>query len=365
LLEAVSRVADGERLSPIDESVLIAELEAHECWQALFRYLDQQIAKSSNGLEDLYLQSIRIRLRYFGDLIKAQALLSDLIRRCGVGFKHLREKVFSDEVIQAAGPECEAALLEAAAAAFEDKEEKIAALERLAAVFEKRLFNEQKLLRVFERLTQLDPDNLRALRYFKMLFSQSNEWQQVARILRRMIDVVSGKHERFRLAHDLACALVYHLNQPRDALAILERYCRESPLDVSQVEFDAAYKIGDLQRCIGVLAHAQNIVRDESGRAVIQLRMAELHRRAGDMKAMERCLEESINSWPVFLDPFEPLIQLHLAAGRWDKVVQALTAMAARVQDKELVAQIKETVRRLETGLRDGGNARQNSRHGG
>ena len=365
MLEAVSRISAGERFSPEDEAAVIAELEAHECWQPLLRYIDQQIAKSGPALEDYYLQSLRIRLRYFGDLVKSQALVADLIRRCGMNFKHLRERVLSDEVIHEAGPECEAALVEAAAAAFDKPAEKIAALERLAAIFEKRLFNEQKLSQVFERLTNLDPDNLRALRYFKMLFSQNNEWQQVARVLRRMIDIVPGKHESFRLAHDLAYALVYHLNQPRDGLAILDRYCRESPLDVSQIAFDAAYRIGDLQRCLDVLNQAQSAVRDESGRAVIQLRMAELHRRAGDLKSMERCLEESINSWPVFLDPFEPLIQLHLAAGRWDKVVRALTTLAARVQDKELVSQIRETIRRVETGLRESQSSRTGSRQGG
>jgi tetratricopeptide (TPR) repeat protein len=349
----VSRISAGGKLSPSEEAAVLAELEANECWQPLLRHLDGRIARGGDGLDQSYILAIRIRLQYFKDTTAAQALASDLIRRCGLTFRQFRERLLSDDVIQSAGPEVEASLIEAAVGAFDLVGEKVAALERLATVFEKRLFHDQNLFLVFERLTQLDPDNLKALRYFKMVFSQNNEWQQVARILRRMIEVVPGRHEKYRLAHDLACALVYHLNQPRDALVILERYCRESPLDVSQVEYDAAFRTGDLKRCIQVLHTAQRSVRDDAGRAVIQLRMAELHRRTGDFQSMERCLEESIEAWPVFLDPFEPLIQLHLNSGRWDKVIQLLNNLAQRVQDKELVAQIRETVRRVESGLND------------
>lgn len=351
MLEALARISSGQRLSSRDEQIVLEELESNECWQPLFRYLDRAIAAGGQNLLSHYCRLIRLRLNYFNDVPASQALTADLIRRCQIDFSTLNDVLLNDHAIPDMEAEHEAALLDAASEAFSSTSERVRALERLAAVYEKRLFNEDRLQQVFERLIQVDPDNIKALRYFKLAFSQTHDWEQVARVLKRLIDVVQTRQEKFRLAHDLAYNLVYHLDKPRDAILVLDRHCRESPLDVSQIEYDAAHRMGDADRCIQVLQSALRSVRDDAGKAIIQFRMADLFRKSGKISESEKILHESLATWQVFLDPFEPLIQMQIASNRWDQVATTLQALSLRVQDKELADQIQQAILRIEAGL--------------
>lgn len=350
MLEALERLSSGQKISAADEQEVLGQLESFECWQPLFRYLDQVIASGGASLADGYARSIRIRLRYFDDIVTAQALAADLVRRCQLDFIAFRDLVLNEQVIPGLTASHEAALLEAVCDAFSAQGDRVQSMERLTSVYEKRLFNEVKLHQVFERLIKLDADNVKALRYFKVAFSQNGDWEQVARVLRRLINVAKSSREKYRLAHDLAYNLVYHMDQPRDALLVLDRYCRESPLDVSQIEFDAAYRTGDLDQCIRVLRSALSHVRDDAGRAIIYFRMAGLSRQAGHNRECEKQLRESIATWPVFLDPFESLIQLFLDERRWQDVASTLNELASRIQDPELAAQIRHAAARIQSG---------------
>ncbi|NDE14939.1 hypothetical protein EBZ80_08430 [bacterium] len=355
MLEALDRISSGQKLSQQDEQEALDELEAFECWKPIFRYLDQVIASGTpSSLAPAYARLIRIRLQYFDDVSTAQALAADLVRRCRLDFAGFRDKVLTDPVIpgMAAGPE--AAVLDAVIDAFGSVSDRVQCLDRLVSVYEKKLFNEVRLHQVFEKLIQIDPDNVKALRYFKIAFSQNGDWEQVSRVLKRLLNVARSAQEKYRLAQDLAYNLVYHQDQPRDALVVLDRYCRESPLDVSQIEFDAAHRTGDRDRCINVLKAALSHVRDDAGRAIIHFRMAGLLRQLGQSRECERHLRESIATWPVFLDPFETLIQLFLEEQRWEDVGNTLNELANRIQDQELVAQVRQAAVRVQSAIAGG-----------
>jgi len=111
--------------------------------------------------------------------------------------------------------------------------------------------------------------------------------------------------------------------------------------------------MGDTDRCIQVLQSALRSVRDDAGKAIIQFRMADLFRKSGKIRESEKILQESLATWQVFLDPFEPLIQMQIASNSWDQVAATLQALSLRVQDKELADQIQQAVRRIEAGLAD------------
>ena len=354
MLEALERISSGQKLPLPAERDALDELEAFECWKPIFRYLDQVIASGGPSLALAYARSIRMRLQYFDDVTTAQALAADLVRRCRLDFSGFREAVLSENVIPGMAARPEAAILDAVSDAFSSVSDRVLCLDRLVSVYEKKLFNETRLHQVFEKLIHIDPDNVKALRYFKVVFSQNGDWEQVSRVLKRLINVAKSPQEKYRLAQDLAYNLVYHQDQPRDALVVLDRYCRESPLDVSQIEFDAAQRTGDVDRCINVLKAALSHVRDDAGRAIIQFRMAGLLRQVGQSKESERHLRESIATWPVFLDPFEPLIQLFLEEQRWAEVGATLSELANRIEDPELVAQIRHAVARVQAGAPGG-----------
>lgn len=351
MLEALARISSGQKLSPEDEHDALDQLERHECWAPLFRYLDKTLASGGPSLVAAYGRSIRLRLKYFDEVPTAQALASDLVRRCKLDFPAFRDIVLNETVIPGMSAPKEAALLEAVGEAFSKVEDKVNALERLASVYEKRLFNDVRLHEVFERLLKLDPDNVKGLRYFKVAFSQNGDWEQVSRVLKRLISVVQAPQEKYRLAQDLAYNLVYHQDQPRDALLVLDRHCRQSPLDVSQIEFDAAFRLGDIGHCVKVLEGALAGVADDAGRSIIQFRMGDLLRKSGKPRDSEKYLRQSIATWRVFLDPFELLAGILIEERRWDELAVLLGELAGRIQDSELASQVKHAANRLQTGL--------------
>lgn len=347
MLDVVSRLQSGQRLDFQQESLLLDELESCECWKPLFRYLERFLRVPHSETISLFTRLIRVKLFYFNDISTAEALVGDLVRQNKMNFDEFREQVLTTKVVSEQVPQQEVALLEAAAAAFSKDTDRVKALERVAMIYEKRLFNDIRLQDVFERILKLDHKNVRALRYFKLAFTQNGDWEEVVKILKKLIQISVSEQEKFRLAHDLAHSLVYNLNQPRDALLVIDKYCKGSPLDISQVEYDSAFRLGDLDRCIRVLSHLDNSVRDDAGRAVINFRLALLYRSAGMLKDCENRLRQSCQYWPVFLDPFEHLIELYLEAKKWPQVVTILKELSGRIKDPELIEQINQTVNRI------------------
>src|SRR5690606_33746452 len=124
------------------------------------------------------------------------------------------------------------------------KEDQILCLERLCLLLEKKIFNESQLTSTYEKLLEIDPLNLKALRYFKLILVQDNEWADVASILQKLLKAVRHPEEVFRVAQELATVYLYHLDKPNEAIETIQKYCHKSPLDSSTILFDAYQRIG-------------------------------------------------------------------------------------------------------------------------
>lgn len=347
MIDAVVRLDSNNRLSSVEEAQLLDELESQECWRPIFRYLERILRAQQVDVLDSYSRFIRIKLRYFHDISTASVLVGDMIRQTKMSFAEFREQILSDQIIPENNPQFEIALLEVAAAVFYQETDRIQALERIAMIFEKRLFNDAKLHDVFERILKLDANNVRALRHFKLAFSQNGDWGEVVVILKKLIQITKSQQERFRLAHDLAHCLVYNMKQPRDALLVIDKYCKGTPLDISQVEYDAASRVGDTTRCIRVLDQLHQSIRDDAGRAVINFRLAGIYRANGRLDECESRLRLCLQYWPVFLDPIEHLIEIYLEKKRWLEVRELLRDLTSKIADKELAGQVHHAIRRI------------------
>src|SRR5690606_9965975 len=131
----------------------------------------------------------------------------------------------------------------------------------------KKTHNEQLLDRAYKRLREVDPTNVKALRYFKLYFTQANEWEEVVAILKTLLGSVTRPQEVYRVAQELAAIYLYQLDMADEAITTLDTYCEGSPLDASQIMFDAYQRMANWNGCLKVLRQCLVSVGTDRDRA--------------------------------------------------------------------------------------------------
>ncbi len=61
-------------------------------------------------------------------------------------------------------------------------------------------FQEQEVFSIYQEILRLDPDNIKALRFFKMYYSQSNDWAATERVIETLMRVLPYENDRQRHA---------------------------------------------------------------------------------------------------------------------------------------------------------------------
>ncbi len=110
---------------------------------------------------------------------------------------------------------------------------------------------------------QLDPLNIKALRYFKLLFTQNYEWEKVVTMLRNLLTASKHARDVFRVGQELAAVLLYQLDRPQEAIDVVTKYCEGSPLDTSTISYDAYQRLNDWQGCLRILRECVLSVEDK------------------------------------------------------------------------------------------------------
>ena len=306
-------------------------------------------SSNSSSLSD-YVKLAKVSARYLENVSTAAAICSKLIKNLRVSFTSFKQEILL-QIIEHDDFRAETLILQTVVDVFAELPDRIACLERLAMLFEKKTHNETLLHQVNEKLLSIDPKNLKALKYFKLIFSQNNEWQEVIRILRIMMESASHPTELFRVAQELAGVYLYQLDMPHEAIELLERYCTESPLDTSTILYDAYERLTNWEGCIRVLRDSLISLDNDLDRSILHYKIASLHEYLGDYEAAKDNFQKAAKLWPTFLEPIEGLINLNLHKQRWEDVLYWLRYLAGKSKDKSLCEQIKDAVKRLEDSM--------------
>lgn len=330
---------------------ILSTLEAYECWQPYFRLIASKIKQPSRRSINDYICLARIYYRYLEDAKKAGDSCFQMVRDLNIPFVLVRDEVIP-QIISEDDYKTEAVLLEAMLPALDEREDTIACLERLCLIYEKKKYDEQRLNNSYEKLVSLDPQNLKALRYFKVIYTQNQEWNRVVRVLRDLYENSRHQNDRFRIAQELATVYLYQLDEPRAAIEVIETLCANSPLDTTTIHYEAFYRLEDWQGCMRVLENYLEKLETPFDKAVILFKIGELESLLGRSDEASERYHQSLKLAPHFLESLENLIEIYIENRDWNGVMNSLEHLKSVVHKEHLKERVDEAIGRLKDGLK-------------
>ena len=329
-------------------------LKSYECWTPYFELLNNLIARKDDHQFEYYLAYIQTKNIFMEDVSSSIEMSGKMIRDLELNFK-----LFSNDVLpQIIKPEdhlTRASFLSKLKNEFKTKEDKINCLEMLAMLYDKKLFFEEELLEVYKELRDFDPKNTKALNFFKTNYIQSNDWEQVAKILQDLLTYVNDK-EKYRIAQELAGVYVYHLNKSSEAVEILELYRSQNPLDSSEILYDAYDYLGNIEGCLSVLDNYDKMISDEYTKAIIYYRKGQLQFRKGWIKNAKANFIQSSKYNSDFLEPLEELIHISVQYQEWSELQNHLINLSGKLKQNKLKQKIADLLFRVKRYVKNEGS---------
>lgn len=325
-------------------------LEDYECWDPLFALLANKLENEATRQEGDFIRLARIHAKYLEDNEKVSQICMNLVDSFRINYQTFRDQILSvliedDEFRQ------EAIILESVRDVLRTKQERIDCTERLCLIYEKKKFDELALNRNYESLINLDENNQKALRYFKAMHTQNQSWVEVVGILQKLYKSSKHINDAFRIGQELAAVYLFQLDQPEEAIDVLQRYCKNSPLDTSSILYEAYYRQKNWRGCLDVLQNHLPKVEKGPGRAVIHLKIGELQELVGEIDGALNSFAKSNEDNPDMLESLENLIEIHIFNQNWPKVIKCLEAMKSVVSTNTLKGRLDEALLRIKGGM--------------
>lgn len=350
LLASLARASQGE-WSEQEYFCLLEHLESYECWDPWFKAVKEHAAKHPHSFVDDHCRMARVHVRYFDNIQAAAECCKVVVESSGMSFSQFRTDVL-DRVLEPEDFSAEGVVIQQVWERFSNLDDRAFALERLCFLYEKKVHNEKLLHQFYERLLKLQSGNVKALRYFKTLYSQLQDWPAVNTTLKKLLATSKHPQEGFRFAQELAAVYLYQQDNPKEAIQVIEQYCSNSTLDTSTIHYEAYYRLGDHGGCLKVLRGCLASIEDDSTRAIIHYRIGSLYEKSGDMKLAYENYERTLTLEENFLEAIEGLISTSIKQKNWNSVKDWLSVLASRVSSPGLANQVRAGLSRLEEGLK-------------
>lgn len=349
----VAEVDAGVPLTAERRNEILDTFEQCECWSPYFRLIKRTLKdQGARQLAD-YVRLARVQNLYLEDVFSAAETCTAMVDTLKLSYKQFTEEVLP-KVVEFEDFAAEATILSAVSDRFPSPSDHVACLERLCMLYEKKTHNEALLGRSYEKLLSIEPRNVKALRYFKLVHTQNNDWDEVVGVLKTLLGCVTHPQELFRVAQELAAVFLYQLDMAEEAINVLETYCAESPLDTSTILYDAYQRLNDWPGCLKVLRQCLLNVDDDMGRAILHYKIGGLHEQLGDLDQAQENFTKAAKLWPQFLDAIEGVIAVAIAKQDWPTIETWLKTITERVTDERLKSQLKQAQRRLQDGIQHG-----------
>ena len=350
--DALAAAARVQTLSPADYQTTLQILEAYECWDPWV-----SLVKAHSKLhpecfvEDLCLLA-RIQIQYYEDVLAAADCCRMLVESSGMTFELFRTSVL-DQVIDRDDFVAEGIILQSVWERFSAISDRIASLERICFIYEKKHHNETLLNQFYERLIKIHPENVKALRYFRTLYTQMQDWTSVVSVLKRLLSAAKHPQEVFRYAQELAAVYLYQLDDANNAIHYIEEHCSNSTLDTSTIHYEAYHRLGKYDGCLKVLRACLANIEDDSTKAVIHYRIASLFEQQGQHQLAFENYEKTLRLQDRFLEAIEGLVSTSIKLKNWTAVKEWLSVLASNVTSPALANQVNAGLHRLDEGVRD------------
>lgn len=358
----VREVRTNKVYSPSEAETRLAILESYECWDTYFVLLEEMIGCTDDPKNYLIRKAVALGLS-LEDIYEASKCCQLIISKFKMTYKEFTEQV-ARLVLAPEDWEKEAILLREVAGYFSDRPCKIACLERLCFIYERKAAEENELYRNFTEIRELDPGNVKALRYFKLIHLRNKEWDEMANCLLKLIGVSARKHEVFRYAQELATVFLYHLNDPENAIETLDKYCAGSPLDESAIRLESYNILGRWQECLDIIDLQIPQISEPSSLAVAYFRKGVFHEKLEQVSIADKCFVNALVHLPSYLEAYEHRIAIATSSLNWSlvsKLLDDLINLTSEFELRELLDDLKLRIHSLTAGIAsDGMDDKQN-----
>lgn len=352
ITDLIAAIRKGQISADSPLEPIFDRLQAFECWTSFFQLLEQQIDNPKKRQLDYYVRTARAYSVHLEDIQKAAKVCLKMMKDLRLSYHDFRDKALF-HIIDEQDYGDEGIILQAIYPKLRSKEDNIACMERLCLIYEKKKYDETNLSKSYERLIELDPYNQKALRYFKIVYTQNNQWEKVAQVLMNLFTSAKHVNDRYRSAQELAAVYLYQLDAPSNSIEVIEKYCADSPLSTFAIHYEAYYRMQAWEGCLRVLNAQVKKVSGDLNKANITIRIGEtlerLRRPDEAVFAYKRVLELA----PNMLEPLEKLIDIYLRQENWAATLDVLRALDECLDDTFLKDKIKEGMERLQGALDD------------
>jgi tetratricopeptide (TPR) repeat protein len=331
-------------------------LQTFECWTSFFHLLEQQIDNPKRRQLAHYVRTARAYSVHLEDIHKAARISLKMMKDLRLSYQEFREKALY-AIIDEQDYGNEGILLQAIYPKLKSKEDNIACMERLCLIYEKKKYDEGNLNKSYERLIELDPYNQKALRYFKIVYTQNNQWDKVAQVLINLFTSAKHVNDRYRSAQELAAVYLYQLDEPGNSIEVLERHCADSPLSIFAIHYEAYYRMQNWEGCLKVLQDQIKKVSGDLNRALLTLRVGEMFEKLRRVDEAIAAYKRVLDLAPNMLEPLEKLSDIYLRQEDWTAVIDTLNILDQSLDDQFLKNKVREGIERLQGALND--NARK------
>jgi tetratricopeptide (TPR) repeat protein len=341
-----------------DESLKI--LEAYECLGQVVRLLDwrlQQSKSSDSSVLSDYLWMMRISYLGIEDFEKFVEVVVRAIRTLSLPFSIVRIHI-AEAILGIENYHDQVKLFSRLEGVFTTRAQLIPMLERLALIYEKKLFLDEKVDDIYRKLLEVDANNVKALRYYKLLYMQSARYLEAAHQLERLIAVLPNPFEKQRAAHELAQICLYNLNDPARSREILETQCSGSLLDTHLTLMEALDRLGAYDDLIVLLQQVLLSTEDNDEKASLHLRISHILFKSGDFAGSVKSARLAVELMPQSFLAHEALLSTFMEMSDTSGVLETLEKLSSMVTLDSSKVELARLVQRGKSILaRENGHA--------
>lgn len=209
----------------------------------------------------------------------------------------------------------------------EDEDQRVFLLARIGHIAEEKIENVEQALRAYERILEIKPAHLEAIRQQARLSERLGKWQDVLRAYEREVEATSDQNEVVAILHRMGLVQEEHLRDVTSAIASYEKVLTLSPSYLPAL------------RSLGTLYHREGrwdelkrmyeaeleVVKSAEHKVSLMFRIAKLlvEKLSEDEQAVavyEDILEKSPDSLPAL----KALAQIYVRRGEHEKLAHVL-----------------------------------------
>ncbi len=304
-------------------------LADYECWTDYIIYLTKEIDSGRASDRD-FLRVALAQLNQLDQIIDCSETCIKYIKLSKPSYEEFDKKLFYF-LTEKKSWDTVSSILESVWESFPQQEDKVLVLEKLSFIYDKKLYSEEKLQYVFDKLLSLEPNNKRALKYFKTSHAQNQNWSQVEEVIKRLIQVSENNSEKARFIHELAAIYLYQMDRPKDCLSLIKKSDQSTGPDLTTIHYDALQRTEDWNGCRKILVGLIDSLTQVEEQANVLMRLAELTDQMGQVDKTIKLLDECIKVSPYFYEAYEMKINVFLESKSLDLALETVEGLASIV----------------------------------